>query len=92
MQLGSGSVCRCFAIEFDGGIRQIGNCAPPLFMRAVIEHICPHCITSKFSARQFVTFDPAPSGFADFPECDLHEALRGGCFACVSGQVNPPAY
>ncbi len=28
-----------FAGEFEEGIRQIGNCVPPLFMRAVARHI-----------------------------------------------------
>ena len=28
-----------FAGEFDEGIRQIGNCVPPLFMRAIAGHI-----------------------------------------------------
>ena len=28
-----------FAGEFDEGIRQIGNCVPPLFMRAIARHI-----------------------------------------------------
>jgi DNA (cytosine-5)-methyltransferase 1 len=28
-----------FAGEFDEGIRQIGNCVPPLFMRAIAAHI-----------------------------------------------------
>jgi DNA (cytosine-5)-methyltransferase 1 len=28
-----------FAREFDEGIRQIGNCVPPLFMRAIARHI-----------------------------------------------------
>ena len=28
-----------FAGEFENGIRQIGNCVPPLFMKAIAEHI-----------------------------------------------------
>jgi DNA (cytosine-5)-methyltransferase 1 len=28
-----------FAGEFEEGIRQIGNCVPPLFMRAIADHI-----------------------------------------------------
>jgi DNA (cytosine-5)-methyltransferase 1 len=28
-----------FGGEFTEGIRQIGNCVPPLFMRAIAEHI-----------------------------------------------------
>jgi DNA (cytosine-5)-methyltransferase 1 len=28
-----------FAGSFDEGIRQIGNCVPPLFMRAIAGHI-----------------------------------------------------
>jgi len=28
-----------FAGEFEEGIKQIGNCGPPLFMRAIVEHI-----------------------------------------------------
>jgi DNA (cytosine-5)-methyltransferase 1 len=29
-----------FAGQFDEGIREIGNCVPPLFMRAIAKHIC----------------------------------------------------
>ncbi len=36
-----------FAGEFDEGIRQIGNCVPPLFMRAVAEHIHNHLLLKK---------------------------------------------
>jgi DNA (cytosine-5)-methyltransferase 1 len=28
-----------FAGEFEEGIKQIGNCVPPLFMRAIARHI-----------------------------------------------------
>ena len=29
-----------FAGEFEEGIKQIGNCVPPLFMKAIAEYIC----------------------------------------------------
>jgi site-specific DNA-cytosine methylase len=28
-----------FAGEFEDGIRQIGNCVPPVFMKAIAQHI-----------------------------------------------------
>jgi DNA (cytosine-5)-methyltransferase 1 len=33
-----------FAGEFEKGIRQIGDCVPPLFMRAVAQHVSKHLL------------------------------------------------
>jgi DNA (cytosine-5)-methyltransferase 1 len=37
-----------FAGRFEEGIKQIGNCVPPLFMKAIAE--CIHCSVLKFLA------------------------------------------
>jgi DNA (cytosine-5)-methyltransferase 1 len=36
-----------FAGEFENGIRQIGNCVPPLFMKAIARHIRESLLTTK---------------------------------------------
>jgi DNA (cytosine-5)-methyltransferase 1 len=33
-----------FAGEFEEGIKQIGNCVPPLFMRAITRHIAENLL------------------------------------------------
>jgi len=35
-----------FAGEFENGIRQIGNCVPPLFMREISRHIHKNLLQS----------------------------------------------
>ena len=40
-----------FAGEFTEGIRQIGNCVPPLFMRAVALHIRTRILTAIMASR-----------------------------------------
>jgi DNA (cytosine-5)-methyltransferase 1 len=39
-----------FAGEFDEGTRQIGNCVPPLFLRAVAEHLRRNLFIANDSA------------------------------------------
>ena len=40
----------CFAGGFEEGIRQIGNCVPPLFMRAIAKHVCRQILVVKCGA------------------------------------------
>ena len=37
----------CFGGGFEEGIRQIGNCVPPLFMRAISRHIREKILTTE---------------------------------------------
>jgi site-specific DNA-cytosine methylase len=41
-----------FPVEFDEGIRQIGNSVPPLFMRAIAMHIREKTLASIQSAKR----------------------------------------
>lgn len=40
-----------FAGEFEEGIRQIGNCVPPLFMKAIANHIWRQMLVMNRAAR-----------------------------------------
>jgi site-specific DNA-cytosine methylase len=40
-----------FAGEFEEGIRQIGNCVPPLFMRAIAVHIRRTILTTIITSQ-----------------------------------------
>jgi DNA (cytosine-5)-methyltransferase 1 len=42
-----------FAGEFENGIRQIGNCVPPLFMKAIAGHIMQRLLTRDIISAHF---------------------------------------